>query len=44
MVEVSNNNLDQVLIDMDNCWRKLERDKEAEKSMEMQETYTQVEN
>ena len=39
-VEVSNQNLDQVAIDMKKYWIKLERDKGADTRMGMRETYT----
>ena len=42
--EVSNQNLDQVAIDMNNRWRKRERAKGGDPSMSMRELYTQIEH
>ena len=42
--EVSNQNLDQVAIDMNNRWRKRERAKGGDPSMGMRELYTQIEH
>ena len=44
MAEVSNNNLEKVEIDMNNCCRKIERSDIEETRIAIQETYIQVLN